>query len=493
MKLSIIIPVYNEVNTILEIVRRVQQEPHEKEIIIIDDGSTDGTVELLNIIEDLNPKVRSLPEAGLGVSERQKNIPSLGSADVSKLAAGFFTIKIIYNPENKGKGFCLRRGFAEASGDIVIIQDADLEYYPAEYGNLIQKIEEGLADVVFGSRFLGAHRVFYFYNYVGNILINLFANGILNTNLTDCMTCYKAFRKNALEKLLLSANGFGIEMEMTSEVFRRRLRVYEVPISYNGRTYEEGKKIKRIDFLRCCFWLLKASLRRLDVGSDTLLKLTSAVNNNRWIFNKIKPFIGSRIIEFGAGIGTISKFIVGPKRSVTLTDINNNYIEYLKERFGWNPHVNILKMDANNIDETAFGEKFDTVVAINILEHLENDSNVLRSLKKIMVPGGKLILVVPAHGILFSEFDKKLGHFRRYSRADLSKKLVDNGYDIEILKHFNFLSAIGWFFSFKFFKSRRMPITQVILADRTIPLIGFIEKYFQFPFGLSLFCVALAP
>ena len=453
MKCSIIIPVYNEVNTILEVVRRVLEEPHEKEIIIIDDASDDGSAELL----------------------REMNAPA---------------VKILWNKINRGKGFCLRRGIEMATGDVVIFQDADLEYYPDEYGSLVKKIEEGRADAVFGSRFLGAHRVFYFYHYLGNVLINFIANVLLNTNLTDCMTCYKAFRLDALKQLVLHANRFGIETEITAEVFRKRMRVYEVPISYNGRTYEEGKKIKRIDFFICCWWLLKASFRKIDVGTDTLLKLTTAVNNNLWTFKKIRPFIGKEILEIGSGIGTISKFLIGAGRTVTLFDISASYIKYLKERFGGNPAVSILKSDAGEIDKAVYWKKFDTVIAVNILEHLENEEDVLRKIKKILLPDGRLILVVPAHEALFCEFDKKLGHFRRYSRSGLLKKLVDNGYIIEKIELMNFLSALGWFVSFKLFKRMRMPMLQLLLADKLIPLIGYIENHVKFPFGLSLFCVA---
>jgi glycosyltransferase involved in cell wall biosynthesis len=453
MKLSVVIPVYNEVNTILEVVRRVREECHEKEMIIIDDASNDGTAELL------------------------KELRAPG-------------ITILWNDKNRGKGFCLRRGIREACGDIVVFQDADLEYYPDEYGLLVKKIEEGRADVVFGSRFLGAHRVFYFYHFLGNVLINFIANVFLNTNLTDCMTCYKAFRLDALKQLELNADRFGIETEITAEVFRRRMRVYEVPISYNGRTYEEGKKIKQLDFFNCCWWLFKSSFRKKDVGTDTLLKLTTAVNNNKWTFNKIKPFLGVNILEIGSGIGTISKFLIGAGMKITLSDINDNYIKYLHERFGGNPHVHILKADADLIDKAVCGKKFDTIVAVNILEHLENDDDVLKRISKMLLPEGRLVLIVPAHSTLFSAFDKKLDHFRRYSRKGLEKKLLDKGYSIERIEFMNFISAVGWFISFILFKRLRMPMLQLIFADKIIPLIGLIENHVKIPFGLSLFCVA---
>ena len=211
MKLSVVIPAYNEINTILEVIKRVESTPFNKEIIIVDDGSTDGTRE---VIEKINKD----------------------------------NVKVILNKRNRGKGHALRRGLKEITGDIVIIQDADLEYYLDEYPFLINKIINEKADVVYGSRFSGARRIFFFHHYLGNKLLNFIASLLFNYNVTDLMTCYKAFRARVIKELDLKADGFGIEAEITAKVFKKNLRVYEVPISYNGRDYEEGKKITWRDF-----------------------------------------------------------------------------------------------------------------------------------------------------------------------------------------------------------------------------------------------------
>ncbi|MFH1079525.1 MAG: glycosyltransferase family 2 protein [Pseudomonadota bacterium] len=209
MKLSVVMPVFNEVRTIEEIVARVQSAPLEKEIVIIDDCSTDGTVDVLGKIADQSE-----------------------------------SIKVFYHDRNRGKGAALRTGFANVQGDVVIIQDADLEYDPREYPRILGPILDGLADVVYGSRFLGGpHRVMFFWHYVGNQFLTLLSNMLSNLNLTDMETCYKAFRKEVLKDLTLKSDRFGFEPEFTLKVAKRKFRIYEVPISYSGRTYEEGKKI----------------------------------------------------------------------------------------------------------------------------------------------------------------------------------------------------------------------------------------------------------
>jgi glycosyltransferase involved in cell wall biosynthesis len=205
--LSVVMPVFNEAATIEEIVRRVLAVPLRIQLIVVDDGSTDGTRERL---------------AGL---QREH------------------AFTLILQPQNRGKGAALRRGFAEVAGDLVVIQDADLEYSPEEFPMLIDLICSGRADVVYGSRFLGRHRVFLFTHYAGNRLLTLLTNVLYNTMLTDMETCYKVMRTEVLRSMTLRSNGFGIEPEITAKIFKRKYRVYEVPITYDGRGYEEGKKI----------------------------------------------------------------------------------------------------------------------------------------------------------------------------------------------------------------------------------------------------------
>lgn len=225
MKLSVIIPVYNEAKTILEIIRRVREAPFEKEIIVVDDCSTDGTADLL----------RENPEG----------------------------IQVLFHERNQGKGAAIRTAIPNITGDIVIIQDADLEYHPSEYPKLIGPILDGVADVVYGSRFQGGtHRVLYFWHSVGNKMITTLSNMLTDLNLSDMETGYKVFRSEVLKKIRIESNRFGFEPEITAKVAKMGCRVYEVPISYWGRDYSEGKKISWKDGLAAIYWILKFNLLR---------------------------------------------------------------------------------------------------------------------------------------------------------------------------------------------------------------------------------------
>jgi glycosyltransferase involved in cell wall biosynthesis len=233
MKVSVIMPVYNERTFLRAVVERVLAVPQEVELICVDDGSRDGSREILSELQSQHPNLR-----------------------------------VLLQPKNMGKGAALRRGIQEATGDFVLIQDADLEYDPGDYPNLLDPLIQGKADVVYGSRFLGSgpHRVLYFWHSVGNRLLTLLSNCLTNVNLSDMETCYKVFRREIVQSIPIEENRFGFEPEITVKIAKRRLRIYEVGISYWGRTYEEGKKIGWKDGVRCLWCLLKYSIKERAVA-----------------------------------------------------------------------------------------------------------------------------------------------------------------------------------------------------------------------------------
>jgi len=242
-KLSVVMPVYNERATVEEILSRVQTVEYEKEILVVDDGSTDGTREFLQEVarSALAPGVMRLPKTG------------------RELRTG--NIRVLLQERNQGKGAALRRGFQEARGELLVVQDADLEYDPQDYTVLLEPIERGQADVVFGSRFLGGpHRVLFFWHSVGNRFLTMFSNMLTNLNLTDVWVCYKAFRRDVIEKIRLREDRFGFEPEVTAQVARLGCRIYEVPVSYHGRTYAEGKKITWRDGVWALWYVLRYNL-----------------------------------------------------------------------------------------------------------------------------------------------------------------------------------------------------------------------------------------
>src|ERR1700687_832327 len=238
MKLSVVMPVYNERATLRPVLERVLAVPLELEVLCVDDGSQDGSREILAELERQYPQIRAFLQ-----------------------------------PRNMGKGAALRRGIQEAKGEFVLIQDADLEYDPLDYPLLLDPLTQGKADVVYGSRFLGAapHRVLYFWHSVGNRLLTLLSNCLTNINLTDMETCYKAFRREVIQAIPIQEDRFGFEPEITVKVAKRKLRIYEVGISYWGRTYEEGKKINWEDGFRALWCLLKYSFKESAVPRQPAL------------------------------------------------------------------------------------------------------------------------------------------------------------------------------------------------------------------------------
>jgi len=463
MKLSVIIPVYNEINTIGEILTRVLEVDLPKEVIVVDDCSTDGTREFLK-------------EWGAGRKEESKD-----------------EVRIFYQPKNMGKGAALRSAFKEATGEIVIIQDADLEYHPQEYPKLIEPILDGRADVVYGSRFLGTpRRVLMFRHTLGNKLLTFFSNLCTDLNLTDMETGYKVFKKEALEHLHLKSNRFGFEPEVTAKTAKMNYRIYEVPISYSDRDYWEGKKIRWMDGLKAIFSILRYNFfdsETEDIVYQTLQRMKKLRRYNQWIFLKFRPFLGRRVLEIGSGIGNITKFLLD-RELIIATDVEPKYLALLKNTFGKYKKFIIEHLNISGAEMERYRSyHIDSVICFNVLEPIEQDEKPLKNIFDLLEPEGRLLLLVPSHPWLYGSLDQHLGHHRRYGKRELKNKLEAVGFKIIFLTYFNRIGILGWFLNSKILRRKRLPSFQLRIYNFLVPLLK-LEKFFPLPFGISLLAVA---
>ncbi len=478
--LSVVMPCYNEAPTVAAVVGRVLASPYAGEVIVVDDGSTDGTTEILDALDDSR-------------------------------------VRVIHLPRNRGKGAALRRGFAEATRPYVVVQDADWEYDPAEYGSLLAPLLDGRADVVFGSRFHNSrpHRVLYFWHSVGNRLLTTVSNMVTNLSLSDMETCYKAFRREVLASFDIEEDRFGVEPEITAKVARGGWRIYEVGISYSGRTYAEGKKIGWRDGVQAMWCILRYSeagervrhrgrLRPRTPTSSapapseeadrelagTLDNLDDAVNYADWIYSLIAPYLGRRVLEVGAGHGTLTDRLI-PGRAVTATDVSARCVALLEDRYAGTDSVTVAQADVD--DAPALGQ-FDAVVLVNVLEHIADDARALHALEKALVPGGHLVLYVPAFEALYSDFDRRIGHHRRYRSAQLRALVVGAGLEVVDLRHVNLIGAVAWWVLATKLGQTPTKKWSAMTFDRLfVPVVSRLERRWPPPFGQSLLCVARRP
>ena len=441
-------PVYNEARTLRTIVDRVLNNPTNLplELICVDDCSRDDSPQILD-----------------------------------ELAAKDDRIKVFRQPKNDGKGSAVRRGIELATGDIILIQDADLEYDPADYPEVLGPILEGEADAVFGSRFsmAGRRRVLFYRHAVANRVLTWIANVVNDLNLSDMETCYKAVRADALKQIPLQSKRFGIEPELTTRLAQMNLRIYEVPISYHGRTYAEGKKIGLKDAFEALWALFY--FRFVDKRFTThdgyyiLESIRRARGFNRWLLSRFEKYLGSAVFEAGCGIGNFTELLLDRSKLICI-DIDDFYVDRIEHRFGHLENFTSFKMDLTNPDDfDQVQEKSpDSIISINVVEHLEDDRQVLKSMYGVLQPGGHCAILVPAHMWLFSKCDETLGHYRRYSEKELGDKMKEAGFELVDMIRFNRLGVLGWYVNKITGKASLSP-TQMRIYELLLPIAKLLD------------------
>jgi len=465
MKLSILMPVYNERTVVERCIAQVLAAPlpedMERELIVVDDQSTDGTWLILE-----------------------------------RLAAEHPEIRLFRHDVNAGKGAAVRTAIQQATGDFSIVQDADLEYDPSEYPILIRPLLDGRADAVFGSRYLpgGQTRVLLFWHSMMNKLLTTVSNMFCNLKLTDMETCYKVFHTDLLKSIPIRSNRFGFEPEIVMKSAKRKLRIYEVPISYHGRTYEEGKKICWKDGVKALgvvvkFWLID-DLYATPYGRAFLNNLTGTPQYLSWLARVLRPFLGDTVLEAGAGIGNISARLMSRRLLYVAVEKDPLYLHALRNRFLRTPNVSVRQLDPEcPADFQGLEESFDTVLCVNVLEYVADPAATVMTLARTLKSSGALIVLVPQGRGLYGSLDRAMGHKRRFQRAEAIRLIQDAGLQVEKLRSLNKISAPSWWLYSRVLGTSHISKLALKLFDKTVWIWRRIDGLLPWR-GLSLIVVA---
>ncbi|MEO8096758.1 MAG: glycosyltransferase [Acidobacteriota bacterium] len=465
MLLSILIPVYNE-RTVVErslamVLAAPLPENMERELVIVDDCSTDGTSAILERIASADPRIRLFRQA-----------------------------------VNQGKGAAVRRAIHEAQGDFCLVQDADLEYDASEYPKLMKPLLDGHADAVFGSRYLAGDqsRVLPYWHSMINKFLTLVSNMFSNLNLTDMETCYKVFRTDLLKSIPIRSDRFGFEPEIVMKVSKRKLRVYEVPISYHGRTYEEGKKIGWKDGAKALgvvlyFWLID-DLYTENYGRGVLNNLTGTPQYLNWTTRLIRPHLGATIFEIGAGFGNLTGRLMGKKLQYVAAEKDALYLHALRNRFLRTPSVVVTELDPEDPDGyRAWAGQSESALCVNLLESVAEPQVVLNALAASLKPGGNIVVLVPQGPGLFGSLDQGLGNRRRFSAGELTILLANAGFEVVEQRSFNKIGSLSWWVAGTLLGRRQMSRVALKLWDKTVWFWRRVDGLLPWS-GLSLIVVA---
>ncbi len=472
LSLSVLVPVYNEQHNVAPSLDRLHLLAQgamlsQIQVVVVDDCSTDGTRQVLAAYAD---------------RMQRQPIPRI-------------KWEFLRHERNQGKGAAIRTALERATCDVTAIHDADLEYHPKDLLRMLGIFETEHADAVFGSRFAGgeARRVLLFRHELGNRLLTFFTNLATNANFTDMETGYKAVRTDLLKSIPIVSNDFRMEPELAIKLAKREARIFEVPISYSGRTYREGKKINWRDGVRALgaiarFWISDEIYVEDEHGSQILGRLSRAPRFNAWLADTIDPYCGQRILEIGSGTGNLTRQLI-PREQYVASDINPLYLNTLKGLLSERPYLNVTHTDVTKgetFPDLAGG--FDTVICLNVIEHVEDDLEALRNIKRALGPGGRAVVLVPQDPKLMGSLDEVLGHKRRYTPETLAAVAKRAGFRVQDIVLFNRVGTPAWWLNGKLLKRRDFGLTQIMTLNLLTPIFRRIDAMLPFK-ALSLIAI----
>ena len=474
--LSVLVPVYNEeylVGTSLARLETLGDCPllSRVKVIVVDDGSRDGTAAALDRFR------RSLE---------------------ARPWASHFEWTFLRHERNQGKGAGIRTALEHADTQLAVIHDADLEYFPEDLKKMIPLFLEQQADAVFGSRFLSSdfRRVLFYRHALANHLLTFLCDLVCDLNLTDMETCYKMVRTDLLRSIPLESRDFRIEPELAIKLAKRGARVFEVPISYAGRSYQEGKKIGWRDGVKALGAILHFAISdhifaEDPHGGEILERLARAPRFSRWMADTIRPWVGQRVLEIGAGTGNLTVNLV-PRQFYCATDLNPFYVAGLDKLRESRPYLHVGNTDGCSLETFPVERDFDTVVCLNVVEHVDDDEHILRNIHQALAPGGRAIILVPQGRWLYGTLDEVLGHQRRYSPAQLRAVGSKAGFECERILGFNRTGVPAWWLNGKLLRRRTFGIWQVKMLNLLTPVFRIVDRWLPLP-SLSLIALFRKP
>ena len=463
--LSVIVPVYNEAYLVGASLSRLSvlgESPRLEsvKVIVVDDGSSDGTADAIERFR------ASLETEGAGPK---------------------FTWLWLRHEKNRGKGAAIRTGLLHVDTELVVIHDADLEYHPQDLLKMVEVFLVEDVDAVFGSRFMagGYKRALFFRHALGNKLLTFFCDLVCDLNLTDMETCYKMVRADLLKSIPLESSTFDVEPELAIKLAKRGSRIFEVAISYSGRTYREGKKIGWKDGVRALWAIFRyAASGRIyttdQEGGEILDRLSRAPRFTRWMADVVRPYVGDRVLEIGAGTGNMSLHLM-PQSIYWATDVNPSYLDYLVTLRATRPYMRVGYTDATDAGTFPGGQRFDTVVCLNVVEHVQDDVGALRNVWAVLQNGGRAIVLVPCGPWLYGSLDEVLGHCRRYSPDQLAAVAQQAGFRVERILKFNRPGVAAWWLNGRILRRKTFGLGQIRMLNALTPIFRLLDSWLPLP------------